>query len=201
MECYGKFYKRRDECPKCKLKRYCATAGDPPLYARRSPPEAVVEKLAESHLQQIAERSRSVSAEKPRYTRSDLLEVIGFMAALDHRALSLIEDKLQEPSLPLSELAAKRKVSRQAMHSLVIRRLSKIPELESIITFYKHRNNIDKTKTFMEVVCQIKSQVRSKQSKQPKPDCKSLKSWSCLNRNTLLSPTSIFKGGGIWKNG
>ena len=201
MECYGKYYNRREECPSCKLKRYCAAAGDPPLYAKRSPPEAVVEKLAEARLGQMQEHSRSMSAEKPRYTRSDLLEVIGFMAALDHRALSIIEDKLADPTLHLSELAAKRKVSRQAMHSLVIRRLSKIPELASVITFYKHRNNIDKTKTFMEEVCQIRSQIRSKQSKQQKRACKSLKSWSCLNQNTLLSPTSIFKGGSIWRNG
>ena len=201
MRCYGKMYGKKEECRQCKLKRYCAAAGDPPLYSKRSPPEAVVEQLAEKRLQQLRERSCSVRAEKPRYTRSDLLEVIGFMAALDHRALSIIEDKLQEPSLHLSELAAKRKVSRQAMHSLVMRRLCKIPELESVITFYKHRNNIDKTKTFMEEVCQIKSQIRLKRSKLPKHGCKSLRSWSCLNRNTLLSPTSIFKGGSIWKIG
>ena len=199
MECYGKSYKKRDECSKCKLKRYCASAGDPPLYAKRSPPETVVEQLAETRLRQARERSRNIADEKPRDTRSDLLEVIGFMAALDHRALSIIEDKLQEPGLHLSELAAKRKVSRQAMHTLVIRRLNKIPELESVITYYKHRNNIDKTKTFMEAVCQIKSQTRMKQSKLRKHACRSLKSWSCLNQNTLLSPTSTFKGGSIWK--
>lgn len=201
MECYGKHYKKRDECAACKLKRYCAAAADPPLYAKHSPPEAVVEKLAEARLEQIRERSQRFSEEKKCYTRSDLLEVIGFMAALDHRALSIIEDKLADPTLHLSELAEKRKISRQAMHSLVVRRLNKIPELASVITFYKHRNNIDKTRTFMEEVCQIRSQTRLKQSKQQKPAYRSLRSWSCLNQNTLLSPTSIFKGGSIWKNG
>ena len=200
MNCYGKSYNKRTECKKCQLRRYCASAGDPQLYTRRSPPEEVVEKLAEKQLQQNQNHDCRFRNEQLRYSRNDLLEIIGFMAALDYRALSILEDKLQDPTLHLSELAVKRKVSRQAMHSLVMRRLAKIPELESVITYYKHRNNIDKTKTFMEVVCQIKSQTREKVSKQQKQNSRLLKSWSCLNQNTLLSPTSIFRGGDIWKN-
>lgn len=76
-----------------------------------------------------------------RYTRADLLEVIGFMASLDPTSLELIDQKLADPTLNLSKLALRRGVSRQAMHKMITRRLKSIPELEAVLTYRKHRKN------------------------------------------------------------
>lgn len=198
--CYGKYCNQKQECTLCKMRKYCAEAGDPPLYTVRSPPPAIVEKLAEKELRQ-RRRTDIHTWENRRYSRNDLLEVIGFMAALDRNALDLIELKLGDPTLRLSELAATRKVSRQALHRMVTQRLSRIPELASIITYHKHRNKVEKEKSFLEEVCQIRRKVRAKQSKQPKPASNCLRVLSCSNRNTLSSPTNIFSGDAIWRIG
>ncbi len=138
MECYGRKHSQLPECRHCRLKRYCAGAADPPLLADRALPPAVNEKLLSSR--QPSHRNRLQQQERDRrYSRADLLEVIGFMASLDATSIQLIDQKLQEPSLNLSSLAGLRGVSRQAMHKLVKRRLTAIPELEAIITYRRHK--------------------------------------------------------------
>lgn len=91
---------------------------------------------------------RSVAAEEEkRYSRADMMEVIGFMAALDFRSLQLVWLKLNLPNANLSELAEKRGVSRQAMHKMVQRRIKEIPELEKFFTYHRRKRAERKVKT------------------------------------------------------
>ncbi len=199
MNCYGKSFGHRVECTECKLRKYCGQAGDPPLLVDRAPPPEVNDRLLESglrnHREQLDEPLR-----KQYYSREELIELIGFMVSLDYRTLELLEIKLAEPTLNFSDIAAKRGVSRQALHRMVKMRLCRIPELKTVFEFHQRRNHIDKTTTFMEEVCLIRKRVREKQSKQPKPALSFLRNWKSSNRSLLSSPMSIIRGSAIWNS-
>ncbi|MDD3886348.1 MAG: hypothetical protein PHI35_05730 [Victivallaceae bacterium] len=199
MECYGHSFDRRPECVSCKLRKYCAEAADPPLFADQSPPPELLEKITQENSHGVANRLQRAERDR-RYTRADLIEVIGFMAALDLKVLDIIAEKIDHPELHLSEIAVRGKVSRQAVHRLVTQRLSRIPELETVITYNRHRNTFSKDKTFMEEVCQIRRRIRSTRSNSPKQNSNFLRRLNCSIRNTNSSPTNILKGSAILKN-
>lgn len=144
MECYGRMYNRLDQCRKCTLSKYCSQAADPPLLTDNAPPPLVNQTILAYGQPSRTNRFQAMEQDR-RYTRADLLEVIGFMASLDPTSLELIDQKLAEPSLNLSELALRRGVSRQAMHKMITRRLKSIPELETVLTYRKHRKPGEKT--------------------------------------------------------
>ena len=113
FRCYGRFYEQLERCRKCKIKRHCSKAADPPLLDRRDLPDGVKEVVYNKLLPSSSNRYAEAEADR-RFTRADLLEVIVFMAALDVRSLDLIMQKLDMPELRFTELAQKRKVTRQA---------------------------------------------------------------------------------------
>lgn len=135
-KCYGRRYGARSECADCPLQSYCKEARDPAIHADDASPAFKHYVLSKP----IPSANRLLNAEKDRrYSRADLLEVIAFMASLDARSLALIEEKIGDPTLNLSELARRKGTSRQAMHRLVTHRLLQIPELGAIITYRKHK--------------------------------------------------------------
>ena len=148
MECYGKNYGQIGECAKCRLHRYCKTAADPKLLSDCRTEDQELRDIIMNR--RLAERRvvRSVAAEEEkRYSRADMMEVIGFMAALDFRSLQLVWLKLNLPNANLSELAEKRGVSRLAMHKMVQRRIKEIPELEKFFTYHRRKRAERKAKT------------------------------------------------------
>ena len=140
MECYGKQYRKLEQCRNCSLSKYCSQAADPPLLTDNAPPPLVNQTILAYGQPSRASRFEAMEQDR-RYTRADLLEVIGFMASLDPTSLELIDQKLADPTLNLSKLALRRGVSRQAMHKMITRRLKSIPELEAVLTYRKHRKN------------------------------------------------------------
>ena len=137
MNCYAREYNRKNECVSCKLKEYCREAGDPPLISEQNSIFFPAGRF-DPHMPDCRNRMRELEQDR-RYSRADLCEVIGFMASLDSSSLELLNQKLADPSLNISDLAARRGVSRQAMHKMVTARLQKIPELAAIITYRRHR--------------------------------------------------------------
>ena len=137
MNCYAREYNRKNECISCKLKEYCREAGDPPLISEQNSVFFPAGRF-DPHMPDCRNRMRELERDR-RYSRADLCEVIGFMASLDSSSLELLNQKLADPSLNISDLAARRGVSRQAMPKMVTARLQRIPELAAIITYRRHR--------------------------------------------------------------
>ena len=136
-------------------------------------------------------------AEK-RYTRQDLLEVIGFMVRLDLSTLEFLDEKIAHPEFGYADLARRRNITRQAVHKFIRQRCRKIPELESVLLKSSLKKN--HPTTFMEEVCKIRRKVRTKPSSKPKTDLNSLRRLTCSIQNLDLSGMSMFNGGSIWKN-
>ena len=199
FRCYGRFYEQLERCKKCKIKRHCSKAADPPLLDRRDLPDGVKEVVYNKLLPSSSNRYAEAEADR-RFTRADLLEVIVFMAALDIRSLDLIMQKLDMPELRFTELAQKRKVTRQAMHKLVKQRLARIPELAAVLTYRKHKNKtVTQSTTFMEEVCRIRRQTQESRLKRPKLASNCLRKLRSSRPSLLSSPMSILKGAVIWR--
>jgi predicted DNA-binding protein YlxM (UPF0122 family) len=133
------------------------------------------------------------------YSRDDLLEVIGFLLALDTQTLDMLDAKIGNPGVSFSEMARRRGVSRQAVHKFIKKKCAQIPELSIIL-----QNNSKKRKTskkFMEAVCQIKKQMSEKRLKKQRGDSKFLRKLTCWNQSLDLSKMSIFKGSSITRSG
>ncbi|MDR0933446.1 MAG: hypothetical protein LBM70_10585 [Victivallales bacterium] len=203
MTCYATQYGNLSDCRKCKLKRHCRNAGDPPLLSLNAPQEEINNHILESR-RLFSSENRMRSAEQDRrYSRADLLEVITFMASLDFNSIELVMRKLEHPELNLSKLAESRGVSRQAIHKMVNKRLAQIPELAAVLTYRKHRNrqpiraNIT---TFMEEVCRIRKQTQENRLKKPRLASNCLRRLRSSKPSLLSSPMSILKGTAIWKH-
>lgn len=201
FRCYGRFYEQLERCRKCKIKRHCSKAADPPLLDRRDLPDGVKEVVYNKLLPSSSNRYAEAEADR-RFTRADLLEVIVFMAALDVRSLDLIMQKLDMPELRFTELAQKRKVTRQAVHKMIKQRLARIPELAAVLTFRRHKNTgalPAQQPSFMEEVCRIRRQTRENRLKKPKLASNFLRNLRYSKPSLLSSPMSILKGASIWR--
>lgn len=201
MKCYGRYYNRLEECRKCECRKFCAEAADIPLLPReRSVQSESVEELTDTlPLPGETEQETAPVPDDRRYTRQDLLEVIGFMVRLDLSTLEFLDEKFAHPEFGYSDLARRRNISRQAVHKFIRQRCSKIPELESVLLKSSLKKN--ETTTFMEEVCKIRKKVRKTPSPKPKAALNSLKKLTCSIRSLDLSGMSMFSGGSIWPSG
>lgn len=198
MKCYGRWYGRLQACGKCRYRQFCAEAGDPPLILReRSIRADTVDDLPDPAPPPDA--PPETAPDERRYTRQELLEVIGFMVRLDVSTLQFLEEKFGHPEFGYADLARRRNISRQAVHKFIRQRCRKIPELESVLLKSSLKKN--QPATFMEAVCKIRRKLRETPSKKPKADLRSLKRLTCSIRSLDLSKTSMFSGGSIWRNG
>jgi len=132
------------------------------------------------------------------YSRNDLLEVIGFLLALDTQTLDMLDSKIGNPGISFSEIARKRGVSRQAVHKFIKKKCAQIPELSIILQNNSQKRKI--SKKFMEEVCRIKKQTSEKRLKKQKVNLRSSKKLICWNPSLDLSKMSIFKGSSITRN-
>ncbi len=192
MNCYGRF-RQNQQCLGCNWLKYCRDASDPMLLGDKPP-----RKSDQPAMEITAPGGKdALKNEEKRYSRADLIEVIGFMASLDEYSLRFIQEKIEDPTLNLSDIAIKRNVSRQAIHKMVKDRIAKVPELAAVITYRHHKTNHKPNKTLMEEVCEIRLKRSNKKSKTPKPASNYLKNLIFLSRSTFLSQTNILKGSSI----
>lgn len=194
MRCYGKSFNKKSECKKCSLEKYCQKAMDIPLICNQMSQWDEVSKFVAT-----ANASHYVdnNANEKLYSRNDLLEVIGFMAALDINTLEILDAKLGNSAISFSKIARQRGVTRQAVYQFIKKKCSKIPELDRIL---KNNTRKQRNKNFMEVVCQIRRQTSRKKSIRQNRDSKSSRKLICWNPSLDLSKMSILKGSIIIRN-
>lgn len=137
--CYGYSYGKIPECQGCPCGEYCKDAGNPPLISASLNGSRVKRLMDEEQGEQTENRFEQEQTRS--YTRADLLEVINFLASLDQASLEILNQKLTNPTLNISELARWRGTSRQAMHKMVERKIEKYPELAAVVTYRKHRKS------------------------------------------------------------
>ena len=201
MGCYGNYGgKRNPECLKCAQVRWCREASDVELL--RDHMMSFAEELQDSEARQLAEeqasaRHRKINGEKLEYSRNDLLEVISYMLSLDSMSLDLLNEKIHDPDISLSEIARKRHTSRQAVQQALRRKCRENPEIARLLANRERKSRQRKQLTFMEAVCQIRRQRSSMSWNVPATGSKFYRSLNCWNQNFDLSKMSILKGSSI----
>ena len=201
MDCYGSYgRKSKAECAKCSKVRWCREASDVELL--RDHMMSFAEELQDSEAREMAEeqagaRKQKLNGEKLEYSRNDLLEVISYMLSLDPMALELLDEKIHDPDISLSEIARKRHTSRQAVQQALRRKCRENPEIARLLANRERKSRQRKQLTFMEAVCQIRRQRSSMSWNVPATGSKFYRSLNCWNQNFDLSKMSILKGSSI----
>jgi predicted DNA-binding protein YlxM (UPF0122 family) len=202
MECYGSLFNKRKECKDCELQKWCKNASDPPRLSHQMLEWDLVSDLIVPSNIIVKHPSESISCEKSidkqLYSRSDLLEVIGFLLSLDTQTLDMLDSKIGDPGISFSEIARRRGVSRQAVHKFIKKKCAQIPELSIILQNNSQKRKI--SKNFMEEVCQIKKQMLEKRLKKQKGDSRFSKKLTFWSQSLDLSKMSIFKGSNITRS-
>jgi predicted DNA-binding protein YlxM (UPF0122 family) len=202
MECYGKIFNKKSECSKCNLKKWCKEASDPPKLSQQMKNWDDLSELTNPFTNEQEYdpyiKNRKFDEIKKIYTQNDLLEVIGFLVALDTQTLEILDSKLGNSGITFSEIGRRRGVTRQAVHKFIKKKCAQIPELSTILQNHSQKRKTNKN--FMEAVCQIKKKTSDKKLKKLKADSKFSKKLICLNRNLDLSKMNILKGSIIIKN-
>ncbi len=202
--CYGHFQRlNTDKCPHCSMRKWCKNASDPDLLTSHM--SSFDEDLQDQETRELAEelstnRKRKLNGEKLEFSRNDLLEVIVYMLNLDPLALELLEAKINDPDITLSDIARKRNTSRQAVQQALKRKCKENPELTRLLANREHKNRQRKQLTFLEVVCQIRRQSFSANSNKPVTGLKYYRSLNSWNQNFDLSRMNIIKGSTILPN-
>ena len=199
--CYGNYPKAPGaKCRRCAQREWCKAAGNPPLLSNTM--GRFNENYQDDECREEAEERRSAAlrkmrGEQLRYSRNDLLEVIVYMLELDPMTLELLNTKIKEPDISLSEIARRRKTSRQAVQQALLRKCRENPELSRLLNNREQISKRRKQPTFLEAVCKIRRQMsvmKSKKSASNSISYRNLNSWS---RNFDLSKMSILKGSAI----
>ena len=73
----------------------------------------------------------------PRYSKNDLIRLIGFIFSLDFKMFEIIGMILEDPGLTLGDIAKIKNKSRQAVYAMFKRRLQTHPEIEAVIKVKK----------------------------------------------------------------
>lgn len=199
--CYGHYRGERvAECKSCSQRKWCKEASDPELLTNHM--SSFDEVLQDSETREIVEelnvhRKRKLNGEKLEYSRNDLLEVISYMLSLDPMALDLLNEKIHDPDISLSEIARKRNTSRQAVQQALRRKCRENPEIARLLANRERKSRQRKQLTFMEAVCQIRRQKSSMSWNVPATGSKFYRSLNCWNQNFDLSKMSILKGSSI----
>ncbi len=202
MECYGSLFNKRKDCRECKLREWCENASDPPLLSHQMLDWDSVSELTTPSNMTVVHPVESPPVadimDRRLYSRNDLLEVIGFLLALDTQTLDMLDSKIGNSGISFSEMARRRGVSRQAVHKFIKKKCAQIPELSIILQNNSQKRKL--TRNFMEEVCRIKKQTFGKRLKRQRVNSRSSRKLICWNRNLDLSKMSIFKGSNIIRN-
>ena len=202
MECYGELFNKRNECVKCELRKWCANASNPPRLSHQMLDWDYVSELATPLNMTVMHPAEEVPVndgmDREFYSKHDLMEVIGFLLALDTQTLEMLDSKIGNSGISFSEMARQRGISRQAVHKFIKKKCAQIPELSIILQ--NHSQKRKSIKNFMEEVCRIKKQTSEKRLQRQKADLRFSRKLICWNRNLDLSRMNIFKGSSIIRN-
>ena len=189
----SEFPKNPRNCDTCQLSQWCRDAHDRTKLSKTHTnydDVAYSEQYASEAPDVVEPDPTDIPAEKPVYTRSDLLEVVAFLLSMDEKTLDILNEKIRDPEISFAKIGAKQKKSRQAIHKTVLQICEKHPELDVLI---RNNRKEPKQETFMEAVCRIKRETSKTKSKQLKEISKSSGILTYLMRNLDLSRMSIFK--------
>ena len=183
MKCYSNYRSSKDECMTCNLRDYCkeSTESEPSLIsdsARKIPADDLASPVTVSRR----------GYDRKIYSRSDMIELIGFLVAMDEKTLSIMSEKFQNPAISLAEIGRKKNITHQAIHKLIKKRCEDIPEIAAVFN-----RKSEKTLTFMEAVCQIKQKSSALNSKEPVNSFNCYRSLTSLSQSLDLSRLSIGK--------
>ena len=183
MKCYSTYRPSKDECITCHLRDYCRESTESePAFLSDSARKIPAEELASPTV--IPRRTDN----KKIYSRADMIELIGFLVAMDEKTLSIMAEKFQNPSISLAEIGRKKNITRQAIHKLLKKRCEDIPEVAAVFN-----RKSEKNLTFMEAVCQIKQKSSALNSKEPVNNLNYFRSLTNLSQSLDLSRLSIGK--------
>ncbi|MDD3154992.1 MAG: hypothetical protein PHS41_08990 [Victivallaceae bacterium] len=192
MQCYSHYRPENGRCRQCRERRWCETAGDPPLINDRQQ-----EELRTPGNLEMPENPPSIAGEKLRYSRSDMMELIGFLLSLDYSTLEFLDEKLRNPDVSFESMGKDRRITKQAVHKFIKQRCERIPELAVVLQNRRQRNRAAKTTTFGEEVWKIRKETQEMRLKTQENTLPRSKNLTCLSRSLDLSRMSIFKGGRI----
>ncbi|MBO5721624.1 MAG: hypothetical protein J6S19_00795 [Lentisphaeria bacterium] len=203
--CYGRYRGDKSEvCRECDFQQWCSKSADPELLTDHM--ASFDDSLQDQESRELAEellqaRKRKISGEKLEYSRNDLLEVITYMLQLDALSLELLSEKINDPDITLSDIARKRKTSRQAVQQAVKRKCRENPEIARLLANRERKSRQRKQITFMEAVCQIRRQKLPTSSNSPATGLKFYRSLNSWSQNFDLSKMNILKGSVILPKG
>ncbi|MBR2365380.1 MAG: helix-turn-helix domain-containing protein [Lentisphaeria bacterium] len=125
MDCYGKRFKKTEQCKTCELAEYCKDAGDPPL----------ISHINADNLPLQAQKTEEEIKEEPLiYTVSQMVEIIRMLIELeDPRIRTILKLKLANPDISLSEIGEKYGVSKQAIDKDIKLAIAFCPALEVVL--------------------------------------------------------------------
>lgn len=183
MKCYSNYRSGADECAACDLRDYCKESSE-------SMPSLLSDSARKIPADELPSPSviRKERNDKKIYSRADMIELIGFLVAMDEKTLSIMAEKFQNPAISLAEIGRKKNITRQAIHKLIKKRCEDIPEVAAVFN-----RKSEKKLTFMEAVCQIKQKSFAINSKEPVNNFNCCRSLTCLNQSLDLSRLSIGK--------
>ena len=196
--CYGQHRTTpQAKCRQCTLERWCREADNPALLRNEmgSYDESYQDDMTREQAEEMRQAQlRKAHGEALRYSRNDLLEVIVYMLDLDPLALELLNAKIKEPDISFSEIARRRRTSRQAVQQALRRKCRENPELARLLNNREYIRKQRKQPTFMEAVCQIRRQMSAMKSKKSASNLTSYRNLNSWNRNFDLSKMNTLKG-------
>lgn len=141
IECYGQGkFGHKEDCKICIAKAFCRSAKNPPMLCyqtgRHVPYDEVCEIL---HLKSSVDHPSQDESNRKIYSQNDLIEVIGFLMALDIQTLDMLDEKISDPGISFSEIARRRGVSRQAVHKFIKKKCEQIPKLKAVLQNYSQK--------------------------------------------------------------
>ena len=134
--CYGKKFDKLPDCRGCDARKWCAKSLDP--YRISGATGLFYEDfiLPLSYNEDFNFDTKNPD-DVPRYSRNDMIRLIGFIFSLDFKMFEIIGMILEDPSLTLGDIAKIKNKTRQGVYALFKRRLRTHPEIEAVIKVKK----------------------------------------------------------------
>lgn len=141
--CYGHDYGRHTECRRCEYKRWCRSAGEPPLLRRsmgeyneeigENPPGALRHPADFPAVPPEPPPAKETAKTTDRtYTHDELCLVIASLMELNYDTLVMLAEKLQYPMLTMQGLARRCRITRQTVYQRIHSCCRKMPEFRDI---------------------------------------------------------------------
>ena len=135
-DCYCKKFDQLPGCRGCDARQWCAKSLDP--YRISGVNGLFYEDFISTFSYEPNFNFDSQEPDDvPRYSKNDLIRLIGFIFSLDFKMFEVIGMILEDPGLTLGDIAKIKNKSRQAVYAMFKRRLQTHPEIEAVIKVKK----------------------------------------------------------------